>query len=250
MSNPENRDKIIGIVASVTFHVVIILILFFVKIYSPSTDDGSGILVAIGTNYEIVPEKPASYTPPKVTSSSEEITQNNEPSITSEEEKKRKEQERLEAERKAKEEAERKEAERKESERINSLISGAFSSSSDGSGAESKGSPNGNSQEGAESGNAGYGLYDLGGRGMVGRLPKPSYDNSNIEGKLVVNITVTPAGKVASASINAGKSDPNASASSYLREKALEAARKAVFEVSNSKNNQNGTITYFFKITR
>ena len=249
MSNPDKKDKILGIVGSLIFHVTIILILFFTKLYSPVDDEGGGILVAYGTNYEIVAEKPSGYIPPKVTSSSEEITQDSdEPSISSEEDdKKRREEERKEAERKAREEEERKEAER-----INSLVSGALSSSSSQNGAESKGSPNGNSENGAESGNAGYGIYDLGGRGLKKgeALPKPSYDNSNDEGKLVVDIKVSPSGKVINASVNLSLSDYNISKNLSLRTRALEAAKKASFEVINGNNNQDGTITYFFKINR
>lgn len=250
MNNPDKKDKILGITGTLIFHIAIILILFFTKLYSPIEDEGGGILVAYGTNYEIVTEKPSGYIPPKVTSSTEEITQDSdEPSISSEEEEKKRkeEEERKEAERKAKEEEERKEAER-----INSLVSGALSSSSSQNGAESKGSPNGNSQEGAESGNAGYGIYDLGGRGLKKgeALPKPSYDNSNDEGKLVVDIKVSPSGKVINASVNLTLSDYNISKNLSLRTRAIEAAKKASFEAINGTNNQDGTITYFFKINR
>ena len=249
MNNPEKKDKILGIVGSLVFHVAIILILFFTKLYSPFEDEGGGILVAYGNNYEIVTEKPSGYIPPKVTSSTEEITQDtDEPSITSEEdEKKRKEEERKEAERKAREEAER-----QESERINSLVSGALSATASQNSSDSKGSPNGNSTDGAESGNAGYGSFDLGGRGLAKgeSLPRPQYDNSNIEGKLVVDITVNPAGRVINASINLQKSDNKIASNLNMRNRALEAARKATFEAIKESNNQNGTITYQFKINR
>ena len=249
MNNPDKKDKILGIAATLIFHVAIILILFFTKLYSPVSEEGGGILVAYGTNYEIVTENPSGYIPPKATPPAEEMTQDSEePSIASEEEEKKKheEEEQKEAERKAKEEAERKEAER-----INSLVSGALSSSSSQSGTESKGSPNGNSTEGAESGNAGYGVWDLGGRGLKKgeALPKPTYDNSNNEGKLVVNITVSPAGKVIKAEINSQKSDNNIATNLNLRQRAIDAAKKANFEAIDGKSNQTGTITYFFKIS-
>ncbi|MBR4118848.1 MAG: energy transducer TonB [Bacteroidales bacterium] len=248
MNNHEKKDKILGITGTLIFHIAIILILFFTKLLSPATDEGGGILVAYGTNYEIVTAPPAGYTPPKVVSSTEEITQDSdEQTIASEEEekKKREEEQRREAERKAKEEAERKEAER-----INSLVSGIFSSSSSTDGAESKGSPNGNSEDGAESGNAGYGIWDLGGRGFAKgeKLPIPEYDRSNVEGKLVVNITVSPAGKVIAASTNPKLSDPSVASSEYIRNRAESAAKRAKFESIKGTNNQNGTITYFFKI--
>ncbi|MBR5323496.1 MAG: energy transducer TonB [Muribaculaceae bacterium] len=249
MNNPDKKDKILGVVGTLFFHVAIILILFFTKLYSPVSDEGGGILVAYGNNYEIVTEKPSGYIPPKVTSSAEEITQDSEePSISSEDdEKKRKEEQRIEEERKAKEEAER-----KETDRINSLVSGALSASSSQNSSDSKGSPNGNSTEGAESGNAGYGSFDLGGRGLAKgeSLPRPQYDNTNIEGKLVVDITVNPAGRVINASINLQKSDNKIASNLNMRNRALEAARKATFESIKENNNQNGTIIYYFKINR
>ena len=53
MNNPDKKDKILGIVGSVAFHVVIILILFFTKLYSPIDDEGGGILVAYGFSVTI-----------------------------------------------------------------------------------------------------------------------------------------------------------------------------------------------------
>lgn len=258
MNNPDKKDKIIGLVCSLIFHAVIILILFFTKMHHSSNDnnndnEGGGILVAYGVaEYEDIKEETPSYTPPAVTPSTEEITQDSdEPSISvEEEEKKREEEERI-----AKEEEERKEQERQEaiSKETSSKVTDAFAALNKNQGrAESKGSPNGNSDSGAMSGNAGFGTHDLGGRGFAKgeSLPRPQYDNSNDEGKLVVDITVNPEGDVVDASINSSKSSASIRTNYDLRNSAINAAKKAKFEAIKNSNNQKGTITYFFKISQ
>lgn len=245
MNNNEGNSKIIGIIGSVIFHGAIIAILFFTKLHASESDEGGGIIVAYGGAYEVVTDVAGGYIPPKVISSTEEITQeSDEPSITTEEEnKKREEAERAEQERKAREEQLR-----LEQERINNLVSGALSSSNS-SATENKGSENGNSTTGAESGNVGYGSFDLGGRGLAKgeTLPRPQYDNSNDEGTLVIKIIVSPAGKVISAIPNPVGSSGVVYNNGTLRARAVESARKAKFEVTKGNNNQEGSITYIFK---
>ena len=110
-----------------------------------------------------------------------------------------------------------------------------------GSGLE--GSPTGNSSEGKSGGVGGYGTFDLNGRSLgSGGLPMPVY-NVQDEGRVVVTITVNPAGQVISTSINKRTNTVNAS----LRKAAEEAARKARFNQVDRVNNQTGTITYYFK---
>ena len=111
-----------------------------------------------------------------------------------------------------------------------------------GSGLE--GSPTGNSSEGKSGGVGGYGTFDLSGRSLgSGGLPMPVY-NVQDEGRVVVTITVNPAGQVISTSINKRTNTVNAS----LRKAAEEAARKARFNQVDGVNNQTGTITYYFKL--
>lgn len=83
----------------------------------------------------------------------------------------------------------------------------------------------------------------LQGRGLRGALPKPSYPG-NRGGKVVVRVTVGPAGEVTSAAYEpkgSTTSDPS------LIEAALAAARKAKFTESRAPV-QGGTITYVFKL--
>ena len=65
-----------------------------------------------------------------------------------------------------------------------------------------QGSPTGNAPSGATSGTGGYGSFNLGGRSLgEGGLPRPVY-NVQDEGRVVVTITVNPAGHVIATSIN------------------------------------------------
>ena len=158
--------------------------------------------------------------------------------------------EQLEAERRA-QEAERQRREAEELARVaNSRIAGAFGKGTTmqgrgdaATGNGTQGSPQGNSQEGVVSGTGGYGNYDLGGRSLMGSLPRPSY-NVQEEGRVVVTITVNPEGRVIQVTINSRTNTANAS----LRRAALDAARKAVFNKVSTVNNQQGTITYYFKL--
>ena len=107
-----------------------------------------------------------------------------------------------------------------------------------------QGSPTGNAAEGKTSGVGGYGTFDLNGRSLgPGGLPMPVY-NVQEEGRVVVTITVNPAGQVIHTSINKRTNTANAT----LRKAAEDAARKARFNTVSGVNNQTGTITYYFKL--
>ena len=157
---------------------------------------------------------------------------------------KRAEAERLAAEKKAAEE-------RAAAEAAARRIAGAFgkgtqmgSKGTSNSGQGIQGSPTGNSADGKTSGVGGYGTFDLNGRSLgPGGLPRPVY-NVQEEGRVVVTITVNPAGQVIQTSINKRTNTANAA----LRKAAEDAARKARFNVVDGVNNQTGTITYYFKL--
>ena len=163
--------------------------------------------------------------------------------------------EKTEAEKKAEAErlaAEKKKAEEKAAaEAAAKRVAGAFGKGTQignkgtgttGSGIE--GSPTGNAAEGKSTGVGGYGTFDLNGRSLgSGGLPRPVY-NVQDEGRVVVTITVNPAGEVISTSINKRTNTVNAA----RRKAAEEAARKARFNSVDGVNNQTGTITYYFKL--
>lgn len=170
---------------------------------------------------------------------------------------KKKEQERIERQRKEAEEAKKREVERKEREikeaeaAARLLVSGAF-----GKGAQMDGEDlstqkvkdafDGMPTTGVSvSGQSGYGTFDLRGRSVAGdgKLPLPAYNMAE-EVKVVVNITVNPAGKVISVTPNPQTNTAN----TVLRKAAEEAARKAQFNRINRVDNQMGTITYYFNL--
>ena len=123
-----------------------------------------------------------------------------------------------------------------------SQMTGNKGTSAGGTGTE--GSKEGNSSTGAKTGTGGYGTFDLGGRSLgTGSLPKPAY-NVQEEGRVVVNITVNPAGQVVATSINPQTNTVN----SALRKAAEDAARKAGFKYSRRSDQPDGTITYYFNL--
>lgn len=199
------------------------------------------------TEEETVTLKPKTEEPKKETVKPKEVAKPKEPVKKPEKteaekaaEAKRLAEEKAERERKAAEEAARK------------RVSGAFGkgaqmegnkgTSAGGTGTE--GSKEGNSSTGAKTGTGGYGTFDLGGRSLgTGSLPKPAY-NVQEEGRVVVNITVNPAGQVISTGINPQTN----TVSSALRKAAEDAAKKARFNTVDGVMNQTGTITYYFNL--
>ena len=150
-----------------------------------------------------------------------------------------------EAKRKAEEEEARRKAEEEAKKRAaaQNFVAGAFGKNS-GTGTQAngvQGTTNGNSATGANRGSAGYGEYDLGGRGISGTLPKPDF-NVNASGKVVVKITVNAEGIVIATEIAPGTNTANQT----LRNSALAAAHKARFKIAEGAGNVTGTITYFF----
>lgn len=146
----------------------------------------------------------------------------------------------------AKAEKERREAE----EAARKRVAGAFGKgakmgskgTTEGEGVQ--GSPQGNASTGAATGAGGYGTFDLGGRSLgEGGLPRPVY-NVQDEGRVVVAITVNPAGRVIATSIDRRTNTVNPA----LRKAAEDAAKKARFNAVSGLNNQAGTITYYFNL--
>lgn len=199
------------------------------------------------TEEETVTLKPKTEEPKKETVKPKEVVKPKEPVKKPEKteaekaaEAKRLAEEKAERERKAAEEAARK------------RVSGAFgkgaqmegNKGTSASGTGTEGSKEGNSSTGAKTGTGGYGTFDLGGRSLgTGSLPKPAY-NVQEEGRVVVNITVNPAGQVISTGINPQTN----TVSSALRKAAEDAAKKARFNTVNGVTNQTGTITYYFNL--
>ena len=199
------------------------------------------------TEEETVTLKPKTEEPKKETVKPKEVVKPKKPVKKPEKteaekaaEAKRLAEEKAERERKAAEEAARKKVAGAFGK--GSQMTGNKGTSAGGTGTE--GSKEGNSSTGAKTGTGGYGTFDLGGRSLgTGSLPKPAY-NVQEEGRVVVNITVNPAGQVVATSINPQTNTVN----SVLRKAAEDAARKARFNTVDGVTNQTGTITYYFNL--
>ena len=268
--NQKKKGKYIGLAGALLVHVVVIALLILVGFTLPEQSEEGGVPVMMGetsdawgvadpslVEVETMPEEAAPEVPEEA--EQEMLTQEDEETVaikpkTEEKKKEIKKPEKTEAE-KAEEArklaAEKAERERKAAEEAaRKRVAGAFGKgaqmgskgATEGTGVQ--GSPTGNSSEGKSSGVGGYGTFDLNGRSLgSGGLPMPVY-NVQDEGRVVVTITVNPAGQVISTSINKRTNTVNAS----LRKAAEGAARKARFNQVDGVNNQTGTITYYFKL--
>lgn len=268
------KEQVHGLVGTFIVHIILLLILLFVIIEKPMQEEEQGVSVVMGnvervkgdaytyTEVKVAPRpvvKTAEVKPVKKTAEPL-ITQTNEEtvSLNSSEEKSEvspkveKIPEQIEQERKVlEEERKRQEAERMARE-ANAKIAGAFGKgttmvgkgeNSDEDGSE--GSKETKETSGVTKGAGGYGTFDLKGRSLgEGGLPRPVY-NVQDEGRVVVNITVAPNGRVIRTSVNRRSTN---TINKALCDAALTAARKAVFNSVSTVDNQMGTITYYFKL--
>jgi TonB family protein len=256
------REKIGGIVGTIIFAVLLLLILIFsyfnldpppqelegIPVMFGSTEDAFGTTESPMT--ENVPEPAQTPVTPEYTPNEPLITQTTEATIDVEAQRaEARRQAQLAEERRKREQAERirnaEEARRRE---INQQMSGLFGenagSRGNTEGSGTQGVSTGNATQGSPTGTDGIGSYDLGGRNLgSGGLIQPRY-TVNDYGTVVVNITVDPGGNVIDAVIGRGTTTPSAT----LRSEALRAARNTKFNAINSANNQQGTITYKFNL--
>lgn len=253
------KNQIQGAVATLAIHAAAVVLLMLLAMRSPIQEAESGIPVMLG-NTELAKGHAESYQFTEVSSIKSDVpnienapqtqpqpqveeplvTQPDEPTIevpTPEE---------IEAQKRA-------EAERLAAERAAQQMASAF-----GKGFEmgSKGSAEENVQEGTQGSETGIaaadkatglgvqGTFDLNGRDITGDgLPIP-VNTVQDEGRVVVNITVNPAGQVIATSINRRTNTVNPE----LRKAAEDAAKRARFNQINAVDNQTGTITYYFKL--
>ena len=272
----KKRGRSIGLIGALIVHALLIALLVWVHFDVPDPEEESGIPILMGQvdyaqggervdhfiDVEVLPVEPKVEPIETEQIDQELITQTEEETVAIEpkKEKEKKVEEKPKPKEKTPEElaaeAKKREIERLERERIaaeeaaRKRVAGAFGKgaqmdSSDLASEKVKNAfdnvPVGGT---SSSGQSGYGTFDLGGRSIgQGGLPRPVY-NVEEEGKVVVTITVNPAGKVISTNINM-QSDTSSSA---LRRAAEEAAKKAQFNRINGVDNQIGTITYYFNL--
>lgn len=272
----KKKGKYVGMVGALLVHVAIIALLILVGLAMPKPSEEDGIPVMLGevpdalgdadpslVKVDVMPEEVA----PDVQEPTEQdiITQEDEETVVlkpkAEPKKKQevkkpeiKKPEKTAAEKaedarklaEAKAEKERREAEEAARQRVSGAFGKGAQMGSKGNteGQGIQGSPTGNAPTGATSGTGGYGTFNLGGRSIgEGGLPRPVY-NVQDEGRVVVSITVNPAGQVIATSINRQTNTVNPS----LRKAAEDAAKKARFNAVSGLNNQTGTITYYFNL--
>ena len=259
MADRKKKGKYIGWAGAVLVHVLLVCFLFLMSFQRPLPEEESGMPVMLGevpdaggfsdpslVDVEVMPE---AAPVPEVEEATEPelLTQDYEETVALEPEKTEAEKAE-EARLKAEAEAERKRKEAEEAARRR--VAGAFGKGArmgdkgDTTGGGVQGSVKGNVSTGKPTGAGGYGEFDLGGRSIgAGGLPRPEY-NVQDEGKVVVDITVNPAGYVIATGINRLTNTVNP----VLRKAAEDAAKKARFNAVSGLNNQSGTITYYFNL--
>ncbi len=142
----------------------------------------------------------------------------------------------------------------KEQPKVNSraLYPGSKNVNSKGEGTDNKagdkgqtdGSPSPGAYEGKNSGLGKSGVgYSLSGRKII-KSPTVQ-DNSNLEGKITINIKVDPKGNV----IAASKGRPTTIENNSLLQKCIQAAKQAKFDQKKTASEEQfGTMTFVFKV--
>ena len=253
------KSQIQGAVATLAVHAVAVVLLLLLVMRTPQLEAESGIPVMLG-NTELAQGHTESYqftevssvksdvpnienapqTQPKPQVEEPLITQPDEPTVempTPEE---------IEAQKRA--EAERLAAERA-AQQMASAFGKGFEMGSKGTAEEAAAEGTQGSQEGVAGADKAVGIgvqgtFDLNGRSISGSgLPVP-VNTVQDEGRVVVNITVNPAGQVIATSINRRTNTVNPD----LRKAAEDAAKRARFNKIDGVDEAHGTITYYFKL--
>lgn len=253
------KSQIQGLAVTLAVHAAAVVLLMLLAMRTPILEAESGIPVMMG-NTDLAQGHTESYQFTEVSSIKSDVPnienapqtqpepQVEEPLITQPEEPTvdMPTPEEIEAQKRA-------EAERLAAERAAQQMASAF-----GKGFEmgSKGEATDKVEEGTQGAETGVsaadkatglgvqGTFDLNGRNISGDgLPVP-VNTVQDEGRVVVNITVNPAGKVVATSINRRTNTVNPE----LRKAAEDAAKRAQFNQINAVDNQTGTITYYFKL--
>jgi len=260
----RNKFDILSFLWTLLLHIAVLGLLLLLHLNKPVVQAESGVPVMLGdmgnldTDYEftevnsIPAPAPASVPVPVAPQAEPAITQNIEETVAIETGEKEKPVTPVETVRQPTPEEIRAEQERKAAEEAQNLMANAFGRSSSMQTAPDQdnadvpgtpGSPQGNSPQGKPTGTGSYGTWDLGGRDLLGELPRPAY-NIQEEGRVVVTIIVDPEGNVIDTRINNRTNTTNL----QLRNAAEQAARKTKFNAIGGENNQTGTITYYFKL--
>lgn len=262
----KDRDfNIFSLLWTILVHGAAIGLLLLLHLSRPVAQAESGVPVMLGnmgnldTDYEFTEVNsmpapaPAAVPVPKAPQAEPAITQNLEETVAIESGEKEKPVKPAETPKQPTPEEIRAEQERQAAEQAQNLMANAFGRSSSMQASTSQenssetqgvpGSAEGNATQGKPTGVGSYGTWDLGGRDMLGELPRPQYSIQE-EGRVVVTITVDPEGNVIDTRINNRTNTTNL----QLRQAAEQAAKRTKFNAIGGENNQTGTITYYFKL--
>ena len=260
----RKKFDILSFLWTLLLHIAVVGLLLLLHLNKPVVQAESGVPVMLGdmgnldTDYDftevnsIPAPAPASVPVPVAPQAEPAITQNIEETVAIESGEREKTVTEPEITRQPTPEEIRAEQERKAAEEAQNLMANAFGRSSSMQTTPEQdnadvpgtpGSPQGNSPQGKHTGTGSYGTWDLGGRDLLGELPRPAY-NIQEEGRVVVTIIVDPEGNVIDTRINNRTNTTNL----QLRNAAEQAARKTKFNAIGGENNQTGTITYYFKL--
>lgn len=251
----------LALAIAVLAHALAVLLFWLISIDVPNVQEESGVPVMLGnmgnldTDYDLTEvmsaQSPALPVPQSETVAPDMITQNLEETVALENGAEKKAQQKTEPVHQPTAEEIRKQQEQKAAAEANDLMAGLFNQGASSSTATEntgvQGTPGiveGNATAGKTTGTGGYGTWDLGGRDMLGSLPRPAYEGIQDEGRVVVTIVVNPEGHVISTQINNRTNTIN----QKLRDAAQNAARQTRFNAVEGVNNQSGTITYYFKL--
>lgn len=273
----RNSRQWISAAIAVGVHVLAVGLLFVVLMPPIKVPDlPAGILVSIGNMaeaegtydpHEIIPPEEVDPVEPIPTPPDEDLLTQDLPEapevkqVKREEPKKepekkkdtRAELERQRQERLREEQKKREAAEAKRRADIAGKVAGALGNAQNASGSGTtpsgsmtghQGSPSGNvTGGGAGSGVAGFGGWSLAGRDIVGGLKRPDF-TKNVEGRIVVAITVNSSGNVIAATIAPGTTIGDYS----MQQSAIKAAKATRFSRTDQVNNQRGKITYKYEL--
>ena len=262
----KNREfNIFSLLWTLLVHACVIGLLLVLHMTRPLAQAESGVPVMLGnmgnldTDYEFTEVNsmpapaPAAVPTPVAPQAEPAITQDMEETVAIESGEKEKPVKPVETPRQPTPEEIRAEQERQAAEQAQNLMANAFGRSSSMQASTSAdtnadvqgvpGSTEGNATQGKATGVGNYGTWDLGGRDMLGELPRPAYSIQE-EGRVVVTITVDPDGNVVDTRINNRTKTTNL----QLRQAAEQAAKRTKFNAIGGENNQTGTITYYFKL--
>ncbi len=253
------KSQIQGAVATLAVHAGAVVLLLILVMRTPQLEVESGIPVMLG-NTELAKGHAESYQFTEVSSVKSDVpnienapqTQPNpqvdEPLITQPDEPTVEMPTPEEIEAKKRAEAERLAAERA-AQQMASAFGKGFEMGSKGTAEEAPEEGTQGTQEGVAGADKAVGIgvqgtFDLNGRSISGSgLPVP-VNTVQDEGRVVVNITVNPAGQVIATSINRRTNTVNPD----LRKAAEDAAKRARFNVIDGVDEAHGTITYYFKL--